>query len=150
MATKRPPGLDYVLRTPHGRTEFKGAGPSSHAEGIELLFVALPDALARRKVIDALERKHAKLLAQESGPDLDADQQTAAQVAALGHQVHPNMALPSLTPGGHAARLAAVPNLSAAYDGFPVSPSCPTRDQGSSYHAFCSDANCAACYGVKP
>jgi hypothetical protein len=104
MAAKRPPGLDYVLRTPHGRTEFKGAGPSSHAEGIALLFVALPDALARRKVIDTLEKKHAKLLAQESGPDVD--QATAAQVAALGSQVSPSMALPSLTPEGHAARLA--------------------------------------------
>lgn len=127
MAKPRPPGLDYVLRTKDGRTEYKG----THVQGLELLFVALPDALARRKVIDALEKKHAKLLAQESGPDVD--QATAAQVAALGHQVHPSMALPSLSPEGHAARLA----------------TCPVRDEGSSYHAFCSDPNCAACYGVK-
>lgn len=100
MAKRRPPGLDYVLRTATTRTEYKGA----HVEGLELLFVGLPDALARRKTIDRLEKTHAKMLAAESGPDLD--QQTAAQVAALGHQVHPAMAMPSLTPEGHAARLA--------------------------------------------
>jgi hypothetical protein len=97
MAAKRGPGLDYVLRTPAMRTEYKGA----HVEGLELLFVALPDALARRKMIDRLEKVHAKLLAQESGPDVE--QATAAQVASLASQVHPDSALPSRTPAQHEA-----------------------------------------------
>jgi hypothetical protein len=81
-----------VLRTPTLRTEYKGA----HAEGLEHLFVSLPDALARRKMIDRLEKTHAKLLARESGPDVD--QSTAAQAAALASQVHPDSALPSAAP----------------------------------------------------
>jgi hypothetical protein len=79
------------------RTEYKG----THAEGLELLFVALPDALARRKVLDKLEKAHAKMLAREAGPDLE--QQDAAQVATLGSQVHPNSALPSKTLAQHQA-----------------------------------------------
>lgn len=100
MPPKRnaPPPLSYVLRTPTMRTEYKG----THAGGLELLFVALPDALARRKAIDVLEKAHAKMLAQESGPDVD--QATAAQVASLGSQVHPESALPSVPmPGGPGA-----------------------------------------------
>lgn len=99
MPAKRPPPppLAYVLRTPAMRTEYKG----THAEGLELLFVALPDALARRKVLDKLEKAHAKMLAREAGPDLE--QQDAAQVATLGSQVHPNSALPSKTLAQHQA-----------------------------------------------
>lgn len=102
MPKRSPIPLAYKLRTATMATDYKG----THAGGLELLFVALPDALARRKMLDALEKVHVKMLARESGPDLDGDQQTAAQVAALGHQVHPDSALPSLTPEGHAARLA--------------------------------------------
>lgn len=102
MPKRSPIPLAYKLRTATMATDYKG----THAGGLELLFVALPDALARRKMLDALEKVHVKMLARESGPELDGDQQTAAQVAALGHQVHPDSALPSLTPAGHAARLA--------------------------------------------
>lgn len=121
MPMKRPPGLDYVLRTTNGRAEYKGG----HVEGLELLFVSLPDALARRKMIDRLEKAHLRLLAQESGPDVD--QATAAQVAALGHQVHPAMALPSLTPQGHAVRLATGPRLT----------SCAAGKDGECGHRLC-------------
>jgi DnaJ-class molecular chaperone len=90
MLAKRPPPppFTYVLRTAGARTEYKGA----HVEGLELLFVALPDALARRKMLDRLEKQHAKMLAREAGPDVE--QQTTAQVATLASQVHPNSALP--------------------------------------------------------
>jgi hypothetical protein len=114
------PVLSFRLKDPGGVLAYDGA----LAKGLELLFGRLPDALARRKTIDALEKAHAKLLADESGPDVD--QATAAQVASLASQVHPDSALPSLTPEGHAARLATVPNLSAAYDGFRVFPPCAT------------------------
>lgn len=107
------PVLSFRLKDPGGVLNFDG----TLDKGLELLFGRLPDALARRKMIDTLEKVHAKMLA---GDELDGDQQTAAQVAALGHQVHPDSALPSLTPEGHAARLATVPDLSAAYDGFPM------------------------------
>lgn len=110
------PVLSFRLKDPGGVLTYDGA----LAKGLELLFGRLPDALARRKAIDALEKVHAKLLADESGSELDSEQQTAAQVASLASQVHPDSALPSLTPEGHAARLAAVPDLSAAYDGFPM------------------------------
>jgi hypothetical protein len=89
MPAKRPV-LSFRLRDPGGVLNYDGA----LAKGLELLFGRLPDALARRKVIDALEKAHARLLAQESGPDVD--QATAAQVAALGSQVHPSSALPSV------------------------------------------------------
>lgn len=123
MPAKRSPiPLSFKLRTSTMATDYKG----SHSGGIEMLFVSLPDALARRKVIDALEKVHVKLLAREAGPDLDADQQTAAQVAALGHQVHPAMAMPSLTPEGHAARLATSPQVCwAGRDGECSHAGCP-------------------------
>lgn len=98
MPAKRPPGLDYTLRTATSRTVFKGAGPASHPEGIRLLFVALPDALARRKVLDALEKAHAKLLASEAGPELSGKQR-ADLAATLASQVHPGSALPSRKVG---------------------------------------------------
>lgn len=92
MATKRPPPpLAYRLRTAVMITEYKGG----HAEGIEMLFVALPDALARRKMLDRLEKSHLKMLANGAGPDVE--QSTAAQVATLGGQVHPDSALPSFS-----------------------------------------------------
>lgn len=126
MPKLRPPGLDYVLRTPHGRAEYKG----THVQGLELLFVSLPDALARRKMLDQLEKKHRKLLEDESGPDVE--QATAAQVASLASQVHPSSALPSLTPEGHAARLASQPltRCAAALDGNCVHPRCPQLRDG--------------------
>lgn len=119
MPTKRPPPppLSYVLRTARTRSEYKGA----HVEGLELLFVALPDALARRKMIDRLEKTHAKLLARESGPDLDVDQATAAQVASMAHQVHPSMALPSAP---------ALPRCAAGKDGECAHPHCPQVRDG--------------------
>lgn len=98
MAKGLPP-LTFSLLDASGRLAYDG----TLDKGLELLFGRLPDALARRKMIDTLEKVHGKLLA---GAELDADQQTAAQVAALAHQVHPDSALPSLTPAGHAARLA--------------------------------------------
>jgi hypothetical protein len=102
MPKRSPIPLAYKLRTATMATEYKG----THSGGLELLFVALPDALARRKMLDALEKTHVKMLARESGPELDSEQQTAVQVASLASQVHPDSALPSLTPEGHAARLA--------------------------------------------
>lgn len=92
MPAKRPPPppLAYVLRTAKMRTEYKG----THAEGLELLFVGLPDALARRKVLDKLEKAHAKMLAREAGPDVEQ---------AASSQVHPNSALPSKTLEQHEA-----------------------------------------------
>lgn len=138
MAKRQPPPpLAYVLRTPTMRTEYKGA----HADGVEYLFAALPDALARRKMIDRLEKAHAKLLAREAGPELDGEQQTAAQVATLASQVHPDMALPSLTPEGHAARLATripcatgcsnpdCPEYGAAWPGGQHCPTCSGADK---------------------
>lgn len=111
--------LSFRLKDPGGVLNYDGA----LAKGLELLFSRLPDALARRKMLHQLEQDHAKLLRLESGPDLDADQQTAAQVAALGHQVHPSMALPSLTPDGHAARLATgAPALPCAFPYCVCSP----------------------------
>ena len=110
-----PPPLSYVLRTPTLRTEYKGA----HVECHELLFVALPDALARRKMIDRLEKTHARMLARESGPDVD--QATAAQVASLAHQVHPSMALPSLPPAEPPKRCSCPPGTSVS-----VSQRCET------------------------
>jgi hypothetical protein len=118
MATKNPV-LAFRLADLGGVLNFDG----TLDKGLELLFGRLPDALARRKTIDALEKVHAKLLARD---ELDAEQQTAAQVANLASQVHPSSALPSLTPEGHAARLASVPDLSAAYDGFRLFPPCAT------------------------
>lgn len=96
MPAKRPPPppLAYKLRTERMISEYKGF----HAEGLELLFVALPDALARRKMLDRLEKAHAKLLEFEAGPDVE--QQTAAQVASLASQVHPESALPTLPACG--------------------------------------------------
>lgn len=124
MATKRPapPPLAYVLRTATMRTEYKGA----HAEGLELLFVALPDALARRKMIDRLEKAHGKLLAKESTGDADADvdQQTAAQVAALAHQVHPNMAKPPIP----ACTCAPAPHERGTFQHGPI---CPAYRKGA-------------------
>jgi hypothetical protein len=69
--------LAYKLRTATCRTEYNG----THTGGMELLFVALPDALARRKMLDTLEKAHARMLAREDGPD--AEQRDTAQVAAL-------------------------------------------------------------------
>lgn len=102
MPAKRPPPppLAYVLRTARMRTEYKG----THAAGLELLFVGLPDALARRKVLDKLEKAHAKMLAREAGPD--AEQQTASEVTLewAASQVHPDSALPSKTLAEHEAQ----------------------------------------------
>lgn len=59
------------------------AASLASAANIVLLFEALPDALARRKMIDQLEKAHARLLAREAGPDLDGEQRDTAQVATL-------------------------------------------------------------------
>lgn len=93
MKRSPPPPLVYKLRTAVMITEYKGG----HAEGVEMLFVALPDALARRKMLDRLEKSHLKMLANEAGPDVE--QSTAAQVSTLGGQVHPGSALPSFPAG---------------------------------------------------
>lgn len=141
MPAKGFPPLTFSLLDASGRLAYDG----TLDKGLELLFGRLPDALARRKMIDTLEKVHGKLLARESGPELDGEQQTAAQVASLASQVHPESALPSLTPEGHAARLATVPDLSAAYDGFRVflpgatsAPSvCWAGRDGECTHAGC-------------
>jgi hypothetical protein len=95
MPAKRPPPppLSFSLRDASGRLSYDGALDKC----LELLFGRLPDALARRKMIDVLEKAHAKMLAREAGPDVE--QQTTAQVSALASQVHPDMARPSVRVG---------------------------------------------------
>lgn len=91
MATRKvTPPLSFTLRDGGGRLNYGGR----LSTGLELLFGRLPDALARRKVLDALEKAHAKLLREAD--QLDGEQRDAAQVSALsGSQVSPSMALPS-------------------------------------------------------
>jgi hypothetical protein len=77
MTTTRQPAqpLKYVLQVGGGRLEYEGA----HAKGLVTLFTALPDSLARRKMLHDLERAHSGLLKDEarkqSIPDpADADE----------------------------------------------------------------------------
>ena len=135
MPAKRPPPppLSYVLRTPTCRMEYKG----SHAEGLEHLFVALPDALARRKMIDRLEKVHAKCLERESAIQ-------GAEIGAVFLDEAPQMAsqaLPSLTPEGHAARLAAQ---------IPCVTGCSNPDCSEYGAAWPGHLLCMACGGEHP
>jgi len=64
MTTTRQPAqpLKYVLQVGGGRLEYEGA----HAKGLVTLFTALPDSLARRKMLNDLERAHSGLLKDEA------------------------------------------------------------------------------------
>lgn len=62
MATRQPAPLSYVLRTAQMRSEYKGG----HEEGLELLFVSLPNWEARVAMLETLQAAHDKTAKHEA------------------------------------------------------------------------------------